>query len=211
MIIPTKDFIRTLSNAVLFAPRIELEPLRHVRLQWTGSALHAYAADRFRIGWAWWEDRDVPRESRWTDWGGGDDPWLAYVDAAEVRTLITAFRLPRQGDAPLSIEYTASSRELQVCRVWTGDTPELHVSIIGGDPDEPVDLARILAQRREPVAASRIDIDPSLLSVFTQVRPRHCVGMECVSMEFYEDGYVAVKVGDRFRGALQAHRIEEAK
>lgn len=208
MFIPTKDFIRTLSNAVLFAPTIELDPLRHVRLQWTGSALHAYAADRYRIGWAWWEHRDVPRESRWTDWGGGDDPWLAYIDAAQVRALIAAFRLPRQGDAPLSIEYDTSTRELKVSREWIGGAPELHVTIIGGNPHEPVDLERVLAQRREPVTTPRIDIDPSLLSVFTQVRPRLRV-----SMEFYERGYVAVKVGDRFRGALQAHRerMEEAK
>lgn len=201
--IPTGDFVGILSDAIPFAsPDVELPTLHSIRIEWSGSALHAFATDRYRVAWSAWSPDDDPIEERqedlFTEWGGADDPWQATVTLDDVKHLVKVFKLAGKGVyyVPLTVEHV--SRAVRVQR--SKDTGHSAIHNVVEDLFVPYpDLRELLAGHDVvgPVTASAFNA--KYLADFAKVRPRGPLRMQYTNGKF-----VHISIGDRFVGAIMA-------
>lgn len=202
--IPTGDLVGLLSDVIPFAhPDDEFPTLHAVRLEWAGSALHALATDRYRIGWSAWSPDDDPIEERqedlFTKWGGADDdPWAATVALDDVKHLVKTFKLTGKGVyyVPLTVEHVGRAVRIQRSK----DTGHSAISNTVEDLFVPYpNLRELLATKDTIGPATGMAFTAKLLADFAKVRPRGPL-----HMRFTDGRFVHLSIGERFVGAIMA-------
>lgn len=201
--IPTGDFVGILSDAIPFAsPDAEFPTLHSVRLEWSGSALHALSTDRYRVAWSAWSPDDDAVEQRqedlFTKWGGGDDSWAATVALADAKHLVSTYKLKGKGVyyTPLTVEHVG--RAVRVQRSKETGHSAIYTSV--EDLFVPYPNLRELLSTNDtigPVTAA--SFNAKYLADFAKVRPRGPLNLQ------YTNGrFVHVSIGERFVGAIMA-------
>lgn len=201
--IPTGDFVGILSDAIPFAhPDDELPTIHAIRLEWSGSALHALATDRYRIGWSAWSPDDDPIEEiqpdLFTEWGGADDPWQATVTLDDAKHLIKTYKLAGKGVyyVPLTVEHISRAVRIQRSK----DTGHSAIATVVEDLFVPYPKLRELLASKDivgPVTAT--SFNAKHLADFAKVRPRGPLHMQYTNGKF-----VHISIGERFVGAIMA-------
>lgn len=201
--IPTGDLVGILSDVIPFAnPDDEFPTLHSVRLEWSGTALHAFASDRYRVGWSAWSPDDDPYEERqadlFTEWGGVDEPWQATVALDDVKHLVKTFKLSGKGVyyVPLTVEHVSRAVRIQRGK----DTGHSAISNTVEDLFVPYpDLRDLLATHDTVSPVTGGAFNAKYLADFAKVRPRGPL-----HLRFTSNRFVHISIGDRFVGAIMA-------
>lgn len=201
--IPTGDLVGILSDAIPFAcPDDDYPTIHAVRLEWSGTTLHALATDRYRIGWSAWDPDDDPVEERqedlFTAWGGADDPWQATITLDDAKHLVKTYKLAGKGVyyVPLTVEPTPRGVRVQRSK----DTGHSAISTVVEDLFVPYPNLRELLAHNDTVApVTGGSFNAKYLADFAKVRPRGPL-----HMQFTDGRFVHLSIGDRFVGAIMA-------
>lgn len=206
--IPTGDFVGILSDVIPMADSSKDATLtRSVRLEWDGDELHAFATDRFHLGWGSWGPDDEPAEDHqpdmMTEWGGGDEPWGITVRLDDAVHLVTVFKLKGKGVyyVPLTLDHLGGSVRVQRSHD-TGHTA-LSETVKGyGFSFTFPDLRALLAKNDVVESTPGLTFNAKRLAHFAKVRPRGPMVMRFTG----PDGLVHISIGDRFVGAIMPVR-----
>jgi hypothetical protein len=202
--VPTGDLVGLLSDVIPFAhPDGELPAIHSVRVEWSGSALHALATDRYRVAWSAWSPDDDPVEERqedlFTNWGGADDPWAATITLDDVKHLVKTYKLTGKGVyyVPLTIEHLPRAVRVQRSKD-TGHHSAISTTV--EDLFVPYPNLRDLLATNDTIApVTGGAFNAKLLADFAKVRPRGPL-----HLRFTDGRFVHISIGERFVGAIMA-------
>lgn len=205
--IPTGDLVGVLTDVLPFAwPDNDIPELYVVRLEFDGTALHAFSTDRYRAGWSQWspdsepEEGDEPQQSDlWTEWGSTDNlPWEASIAVDDAQELAKVYKLPaKESQTPLTVEYDWQNRRLTVKRTRDSGHTAHTMAVETLDADWP-NLRSFLDGLRTKAKQTRtIAFNAKWLADFAKVRPGGPM-----ELGFTTSGTALVAIGKRFRGAI---------
>lgn len=214
--IPTADLTGILGDVIPLALADDEFPLLNcVRLEWDGTALHAHATDRYRLGISTWMPGDIApgverQDDLFTDWGGYDDPWSMTVALADAKEIVKIFKLPPKEAVavPLTIDYDAERWQARVARAKS--TGYSGVSDLVQDQRHVFpDLRAMMADKRtEPCA--EVAYSARYLADFAKVRPYGpLILTHTAGKRDGEPGMPLARVGEHFAGAIMPTRLGE--
>lgn len=203
--IPTYELVGLLGDALPFAhPDKDVPALNAVRVEWDGDMLHTIATNVLAAAWSSWhpDDEPDPGQDIQADLlhpigsDGDDVPWAINLPAADVKDVISGFKLPaKQSACPLTVTYNPNGR-LSVARSReTGLVAVTHT--IDGRLDTFPDLrdqfndARDIVDKVDAVAYSGCQ-----LALFGKVRQRAPMRLT------FAPEATHVTIGERFRGIV---------
>jgi hypothetical protein len=199
--IPTRDLCGIIADAIPFAlPDDDLPALAAVRVEWDATRLHAMATDGYRVGWSTWDPDDAPpadeQPDLFTEPGGADDPWHAYLPVADARALVAAYKLPpKEAGCPLSVGMLDGL--FTVARVRESGHPALTMTIAGVTGIEPPDIRALLAGHTAVEPVKEIAYTGRWLADFgAKVRQTGPLRLT------FCDRITLVNIGERFTGAI---------
>lgn len=214
--IPTGDLCGILADCLPFVHTLDdLPALCTVRLEWDGQQLHAMATDRYRLAWSTWDPADHPdaegdqQGDLFTDWGSDDGPWSVLLPAADAKDAVTAFKLkPKERGAALTLERKADAAgpQLAIDRSRLTGHSALRMVITGVKDDDYPDLRQLLADASTAEPVHRVAYTLGRLADFGKVRPRGPLRLTFTG----EHKLTLVEIGERFTGAIQPVREEDA-
>lgn len=214
----TGDLLGLCGDVKEFACPDENIPRLHcVQLEWDGTELHATATDEELAGISSWSPDDAPegddskQDGLWPNLGGADDPWTIVLDLPTIEEVLRAFKLPaKQSHIPVNLDYIRNGTDgrLRITRhVDMGAKVGLAVTANGIVVDFP-DVRGVLDHAPRPRAVTELEFNGERLGRFGAVRQRG----GALKLTFAgDDGLTLVRIGDRFRGAIQPVRARPAR